>query len=124
MKIVSHFQSPPLCIHSGDEIRLIANFLTCGYHIFRNNTTVTHNDSDDKKKHGVTDAVAKRMRKFLCFDICRKFNHNTRNCYKNDDNWSMVEGATTTVLPVEDLNMMNNEPNSTEMAKDGQAGVV
>jgi hypothetical protein len=39
VKVVSHLQHMPLCTHFGDEIRRIANYLTCGYHIFRNNIT-------------------------------------------------------------------------------------
>ena len=70
------------------------------------------------------DAVAERRRKLLWCDICHKFNHNTRDCYNNEDNWSIVEEDTAQVLPVEDLDVMNNEGNSMEVAIDGVEGVV
>ena len=63
------------------------------------------------------DAVARRRRKFLWCDICHKFNHNTRDCYKNEDNWSVNDNA----LPVDDL---NDDLTGTEMAVDGEEGVV
>jgi hypothetical protein len=83
-----------------------------------------HPKKDEKRKRGVRDAVAKRRRKLLWCDICHKFNHNTRDCYNNEDNWSIVEEDTAQVLPVEDLDVMNNEGNSMEVAIDGVEGVV
>ena len=76
---------------------------------------------DEKRKRGVMDAVAKRRRKFLWCDICHKFNHNTRDCYKNEDNWSISEESAQ-VLPVEDLDLTDEA--NTEVATDGVEGVV
>ena len=67
------------------------------------------------------DAVARRRRKFLWCDICHKFNHNTWDCYKNDDNWLIVIDDAPLTLPVEDL---NDELTGTEAAKEGIVGVV
>ena len=70
------------------------------------------------------DAVAKRRRKFLWCDICHKFNHKTHECYKNDDNWSIVDEANPPVLPVDDLNLMNNQATTAEVVDDLQEGVI
>jgi hypothetical protein len=67
------------------------------------------------------DAVARRRRKFLWCDICHKFNHNTRDCYKNDDNWLIADDAAPQALPVDDL---NDDLTATEVAIDSQVGVV
>ena len=73
------------------------------------------------------DAIGRRRRKFLWCDICHKFNHNTNNCFKNEDNWSIEDEAGHHALPVEDLNVMNNQAASAEginNAEEGQEGVV
>jgi hypothetical protein len=72
----------------------------------------------------VMDTVAKRRRTFLWCDICHKFNHNTRDCYKNEDNWSIVEEITAPVIPMEDYDLMNNEGNSMDITIDSDKGVV
>ena len=61
---------------------------------------------------------------FLWCDICHKFNHNTRECYKNDDNWSIVDDANPPALPVDDLNLMNNELTIPEEVEDGLVGEI
>ncbi len=80
-----------------------------------------HPKKDEKRKQGVMDAVARRRRKFLWCDICHKFNHNTCDCYKNEDNWSIADDAAPQALPVDDL---NEDLTGTEMAVDGEEGVV
>ena len=67
------------------------------------------------------DAVARRRKKFLWCDICHKFNHNTHDCYKNDDNWLIADDAAPQALPVNDS---NEELIGTEMTVDGEEGVV
>ena len=79
---------------------------------------------DEKRKPGVMDAIGRRRRKFLWCDICHKFNHNTSNCFKNEDNWSMEDDAGPLVLPVDDLNLVNTQPNTEELVDDVQEGVV
>ena len=66
----------------------------------------------------------KRRRKYLWCDICHKFNHNTQECYKNDDNWSIVDDANLPALPVDDLNLMNNELKIPEEVEDGLVGEI
>ena len=55
---------------------------------------------DGKRKHGVMDHIEKvgmkkKRKKQMCCKICQKFNHVTKDCYKNNLNHD---------LPVADVN--------------------
>ena len=56
---------------------------------------------NEKRKPGVMDAIAKKKRrKVLWCDICHKFNHNTRDCYKNQ---SAEDLATVMEIPLGEM---------------------
>ena len=46
---------------------------------------------DAKRKLGVMDKVARKRKKTLWCEICHKFNHNTRDCFKNPSNLPPIE---------------------------------
>ena len=46
---------------------------------------------DAKRKLGVMDEVARKRKKTLWCEICHKFNHNTRDCFKNPSNLPPIE---------------------------------
>ena len=62
---------------------------------------------DAKRKPGVMDEVARKRKKTLWCEICHKFNHNTRDCFKNPSNLPTIEYS---LLPevTENLNLMGD----------------
>ena len=50
-----------------------------------------HPKKDAKRSKGVMDMVAKnKRRKMMWCKICHKFNHNTRDCFKNPANLQLA----------------------------------
>ena len=75
---------------------------------------------DGKRKHGVMDHIEKvgmkkKRKKQMCCKICQKFNHITKECYKNNLNQD---------LPVADVNNNLLGAGIADDARDSQIGKI